>query len=109
MSLGSVLMQILKIAPAVLALSPLAPIAPAVAAAMAEAEQLHGPGSGAAKLAHVVGIAQDAAAAVNAQAGRVIIHPDLIPSAAANIVGAIITVANVAGKDPRFLEAPAGV
>jgi hypothetical protein len=98
-----------ELAPIVLAMTPLAPIAGPVAAAMHEAEEIHGDDSGAAKLSHVVGIAQQAATAVNAQAGKVVIAPDLIPGATAQIVSAIISVANVAGKDPRFLGPPVHV
>lgn len=79
--------------PIVLAVTPLAPIAPAVQAAIAEAEQIKG-ASGADKLAHVVNIAKSSAQA--AQAAGVHIDPAKVETAAQEVIGAVVAVANVA-------------
>lgn len=95
-----------QVAPMILAFTPLAPIAGPIAIAIREAEQIHGDQTGPEKLAHVVGIAQQAATAVNSQVGKTVVAPDLIPGATAQIVSAIVAIANVAGKDPHFIGPP---
>lgn len=86
-------LKILKIVGlAALSVSPLAPIAGPVAAAIAEAEAMHGK-SGAEKLAHVVDIATDAAIA--AQALGTQIDPDQVRQIAAVAISAAVDATNV--------------
>lgn len=81
-----------KIAPQILALTPLAPIAPAVAAAIAEAEQMPGK-SGAEKLAHVVNVAGESADAL--AAAGVQIDPAAVRAAAAGVISTVVDVTNI--------------
>jgi hypothetical protein len=69
MSKGSAIFGWVKLlAPLILANIPATrPIADKVAAGLAEAEALHGPGTGAEKLAHVVNLGQLAGDAINAE------------------------------------------
>lgn len=87
------LIRISKIAPALLALTPLAPIADDIMAAIQEAEAING-ASGPEKLAHVVNIAVDAAKAINTSAGKILIPLDRVVSIATLIVSLIITATN---------------
>ena len=91
--LGRFLRRLGRVAPQILALTPLAPIAPAVAAAMAEAEQIAG-ATGRDKLAHVVAVATRAAEV--AQLSGVPIDPADVQAAAGDVIGAIVAVAKVA-------------
>lgn len=84
-----------RYAPLVLALTPLAPIAAPIAAAIAEAEAIHGEGNGPAKLAHVVAIAKDAADVANAAAGRQVVDPAAVEGAAAQAISTVVAVANI--------------
>lgn len=97
--LGHFFRNVGKFAPVILALTPLAPIAGPVQAAIAEAEAIHGDGAGAAKLAHVVAIAKDAADAANAQAGHEVIDPSTVEATATQVVSTVVNVVNLA-KDP---------
>lgn len=95
-AIGHFFLRVGQIAPTILALTPLAPIAPAVTAAIQEAEALHGSGSGADKLAHVVAIATDAAQAVNAQAGHQVIDPVAVQSEAATVISSVVQAVKLA-------------
>ncbi len=95
-SVGHFFLKLGKIAPAILALSPLAPIAGPVALAIAEAEAIHGAHTGPEKLAHVIQTAVDAAKVANVAAGHQVVDPAKVASAATATIGAIIAVANVA-------------
>lgn len=95
-AIGHFFLRVGQVAPMILALTPLAAIAPAVTAAIQEAEAIHGAGSGADKLAHVVAIATEAAEAVNAQAGHQVIDPAAVQGAAATAVSAVVQVVNLA-------------
>ncbi len=97
--LGRFFQAVGKFAPLILAVTPLAPIAPAVMAAIQEAEALHGAGTGVEKLAHVKAIALDAAAAANAQAGKIVVDPAEIGAAVDQSVAAVVAVANVVKPD----------
>lgn len=87
------LIRISKIAPVLLALTPLAPIADDITAAIQEAEGIAG-ASGPEKLAHVIAIAVDAAKAVNDQAGKIVIPMDRVVSIATLIVSLIVSATN---------------
>ncbi len=97
--LGRFFHNVGKFAPLILAVTPLAPIAAPVAAAIAEAEAIHGDGTGTEKLAHVVGVAKEAAEVANAAAGHVVVDPAAIEGAASQAVSTVISVVNLA-KDP---------
>ena len=94
-ALGHFFQQVGKFAPLILAVTPLAPIAGPVAAAIQEAEAIHGAGNGAAKLQHVIAIAQDAAESANAAAGKVVVDPQAVAASATQVVSAIVSVANL--------------
>jgi hypothetical protein len=89
----SFLIRISKLAPVLLALTPLAPIADEVTAAIQEAEAIRG-ASGPEKLQHVVNIAVEAAKAANEVAGRVLIPLDRVVALATMIVSMIILATN---------------
>lgn len=88
--IGHFFQRLAQVAPTLLRLTPLAPIADIVQAAIAEAEAIHGPGTGTAKLAHVVNIATGAATAVNVQAGREIVDVAAVQTEAATIISAVV-------------------
>ena len=93
--LGSFFKRVGRVAPAMLALHPtLAPIAVPIAAAIQEAEAIKG--SGPEKIAHVVGVATEAAKAVNAAARRKVLDPTEVKVATEAVVSAVISVVNVA-------------
>lgn len=94
--LGKFFHSVGKFAPIVLALTPLAPIAGPVAAAIAEAEAIHGDGAGPAKFAHVVAIAKDAALVANAAAGKEVVSPEAVEAAAAQAISTVVAIANLA-------------
>jgi hypothetical protein len=92
-------LKILKIVGlAALSVSPLAPIAGPVAAAIAEAEAMHGK-SGAEKLAHVVDLATDAAIIAQALGkpvdGQMPIDPEQFRKIAAVAISAAVDATNV--------------
>lgn len=89
-AIGHFFERLAAIAPALLSITPLAPIAGAVQAAIAEAEHLKGAGTGQEKLAHVVAIAKDAAAAVNAQAGHPVVDEAAVEQEAATVISAVV-------------------
>ena len=91
--LGRFLQNVGHFAPLILAVTPLAPIAPAVAAAIAEAEQIQG-ASGRDKLAHVIAVATRSAEV--AQASGVPIDPAAVQAAAVDVIAAVVSVANLA-------------
>lgn len=98
--LGTFFKKVGKYAPVVLALNPAwAPIAVPVAAAIQEAEAIHGAGSGAEKLAHVTNIAVEAAKAVNAGRDQVVVDPEAIRAGAGAVIGGVITLVNAHPDD----------
>lgn len=109
--LGHFFQRVGQIAPAVLMFTPLAPIAAPVQAAIQEAEVAFGPGHGPAKLAHVVAIATDAANAVNAQAGKIVVDPAAVTLGAGAIISGIVQVVNSVPADAPILAPiiPAGL
>lgn len=94
--LGHFFKVLAHVAPAILSMTVLGPIAGIVQAAIGEAEALHGPGSGAEKLAHVIAIAKDAADAANAQAGHQVIDPVAVENEAATVVSAVVQAVKLA-------------
>lgn len=82
-----------QFAPQILLFTPLAPIAGNVAAAIVQAEQIKG-ATGPQKLAKVTAVAVEAAKATNAQAGRVVVDPEMVSSASAQAVSLVVTVVN---------------
>jgi hypothetical protein len=94
--LGHFFKQVGHIAPIILAFTPLAPIAAPVAAAIQEAEAIHGAGAGADKLAHVVAVAVDAAEVANTVAGKVVLDPALIAESAQHAIAAVISATKAA-------------
>lgn len=95
-----------QMGPMVLAFTPLAPIAPLVIAAIAEAQALPD-ATGPEKLAHVVAIATDAAQATNAQAGRVVIDPTVMQTAAATAISTVVQVTKMVQAAHEQPTAPA--
>ena len=95
--LGGFLKFVGHVAPAILGQTKLAPIAPWITAAVQEAETLPG-ATGAQKLDHVVTVAQDAAEAVNAGAGQVLLDPAQLRGAVEAQVAAIIAAYNTVHK-----------
>jgi hypothetical protein len=77
------------VAPVVLQFTPLAPISGAVTVGIQEAEQIEG-ASGTEKLAHVTNIAVEAANAANAQAGRIVVDPDMVQAEAAKAISTAV-------------------
>lgn len=96
--LGHFFQQVAKVAPLILAVSPLAPIAGPITAAIQEAEAIQG-ASGKDKLAHVVAIAIDAAQTANAAAGHVVVDPAAVESTAGAVISAVVESVNLA-KSP---------
>lgn len=94
MALPKWLQMVQSLAPMILAFTPLAPIAPFVSAGIQEAEQIQG-ASGADKLAHAVQIARDGIAATNAQAGKVVIDPQLSDAAIVSGINTTVSVVNL--------------
>ena len=95
--LGHFFQKVGAIAPVVLMFTPLAPIAGPITAAIMEAESI-GSAKGEDKLAHVVAVAKDAADVANAAAGKQVVDPAAIDSAAGQIVSGIVTAANGIGQ-----------
>jgi hypothetical protein len=95
-----------SVGPLVLAQTPLAPIAPAVITAIGEAASLPG-ATGPEKLAHVVNIATNAAQAVNAQAGRVVIDPTVLQSTAESAISTVVQVTKMVQAAHENPTAPA--
>lgn len=95
-ALGHFFEKLATVAPDILALTPLAPIAGRVQAAIADAEYLKGPGTGADKLSHVVNIAVDAATAANLQAGHQVIDPVAVQAEAGTVISAVVQAVNLA-------------
>lgn len=99
-ALGHFFLSVGKVAPMILAMNPAtAPIAGVITAAIQSAQAIHGSATGAAKLAHVVEIAQDAATAVNIKAGKTVIDPAQIEVATSNAVAVIIAATKLHPKD----------
>ena len=96
--LGHFFQRVGKIAPAILAFTPLAPIAPLVAAAVQEAEAIKG-ATGPEKLAHVKAIVTAAVRVANQEAGHQVIGATDLDAAIDHGVGAIISAVN-AVRDP---------
>lgn len=94
MSLPKWLQIVATIGPEVLAFTPLAPIAAPVAAGIALAEQMPGK-TGQQKAALVTQIALDAAQGANAQAGKVVLDPTLVQSAASAAIDTTVSVVNI--------------
>ncbi len=94
MSLPKWLQILAEVGPKVLMFTPLAPITGVVVAAIGEAEAMQG-ATGAAKLAHVVNIATDAAQATNLQAGHVVIDPAVLQATAVQAISTAVSVSNL--------------
>lgn len=93
--LGHFFHNVGKFAPVILALTPLAPIAAPVAAAIQEAEAIHG-ATGPDKLAHVIAVAKESAVVANMAAGKQVVDPAEVEGAAAQVISAVVAVANAA-------------
>lgn len=89
--LGSFFRKVSKVAPLVMAFTPLAPFAPIVTAAMQEAEAMPG-ATGSQKLEHVVAIVGHAAEV--AQAAGKAVNPAEVQAAAAQVVSGIVATVN---------------
>ena len=83
-----------QLGPIVLAATPLSALAPAVVAGIAAAEGLPG-ADGPKKKAIVQQIVSAAAQGANAQAGRVIIDPQLAVDSASHVIDTIVNVTNI--------------
>lgn len=94
MSLPNWLRILAQIGPQVLLFTPLAPIAPVVVSAIGEASAMAG-ATKAEKLAHVVNIATDAAAAVNVHVGHEVINPAVIQATAASAISSAVQITNM--------------
>lgn len=94
-ALGHFMRKVGAVAPAILMFTPLAPIAGITQAAIVEAEAIFGPGKGDEKLAHVIAVAKDAGAAINAQAGHEVVHVDAIEQTAKSAISAVISATKV--------------
>lgn len=97
--LGNFFKQVGRIAPVILAFTPLAPIAEPVAAAIQEAEAIHGAATGPEKLAHVVAVAVDAAQVANTAAGKVVVDPAAIQDSAQHAIAAVISATKAVNPD----------
>jgi hypothetical protein len=82
------------VAPAVLGMTPLAPIAPFVIAGVQAAESLPG-AQGKDKLDAAVQIARIGIAATNAQAGHVVVDPQLADAAIQSGISTVVNVVNL--------------
>lgn len=94
--LGSFFKKVGKVAPIIMAFTPLAPFAPIVTAAIQEAEAIKG-ATGPEKLAHVVNIVEQAATA--AQAAGKSVNPDEVKAAATTVVSGIVQTVNALDGD----------
>jgi len=84
-----------RLAPTVLSLIPaLSPIAPYVTAGIQEAEQIPG-ATGSDKLTHAITIARQGIAAVNAQAGRTVVDPNIADATIAAGINTTVGVVNI--------------
>lgn len=92
--LGRFFIKVGKIAPAILALTPLAVIAVPLTAAIQEAEALKGSQTGVEKLARVKNIALDAVAAINTKAGHQVVDPVDISASIDSAVSTVISAVN---------------
>lgn len=98
-NLGAFLVKLRILAPLILSLTPLGPIAQSVIAAIEDAEKLLGDGTGPQKLAYVIDEVKQAASILNGVKGHVVIDPDTIAGATAQVIAALIAVVN-ATKPP---------
>lgn len=89
--LGSFFKKVGKVAPIILAFTPLAPFAPIVTAAIQEAEAIQG-ATGPQKLEHVVNIVGHAAE-IAQQAGKSV-NPAEVKAAATTVVSGIVQTVN---------------
>jgi hypothetical protein len=94
MSKAKWLSMVATIAPMILMYTPLAPLAQYVGPGIQEAELIPG-ASGTDKLSHVISIVRNGIAATNAQAGRVVIDPQLSDTVIASGVGTVVSVVNL--------------
>lgn len=94
MTLSNWLRLVEQIAPIVLLATPAAPLAPFVAAGIKAAESVEG-ASGAQKLAIAKTIAGVGAEAVNAQAGVVVVDPQVLDATITNGINTVVGAANL--------------
>lgn len=100
MSLPKWLQILQTVAPTVLACTPLAPIAPFVVAGIQAAEASGGAGPH--KLATALNITRIGIAAVNAQAQKTIIDPQLSDAALTSGINLAVQITNTLHRDPAL-------
>lgn len=94
--IGGFFKRVGKVAPLILAFTPLAPLTPIVMAAIQEAEAIPG-ATGPQKLAHVVNIVGSAAEI--AQAGGKNVNPADVKAAASTVISGIVQTVNALDGD----------
>jgi hypothetical protein len=94
--LGHFFKQVGHIAPVILAFTPLAPIAAPVAAAIQEAEAIHGAGTGAGEARACRRRGRGRRKVANTAAGKVVLDPALIQDSAQHAIAAVISATKAA-------------